>query len=302
MAGSGNFGEALGKRLNAQATSYASRSIRRSSIAVTELRYETPQFELSTPPAPEDAFMVGLYLTHSPCYTYWEEGRAAPGSAILPGQTIIYDLKRRPTFHLNHSFHTVHYYFSRASLNALADEASAPPIEELRYRAAVANDDMVVRNLSEALLPYFANPREVSRLFMDHMMLSIGQHVATRYGGMRVTGHPIRGGLAPWQQARAQEMLAASPDDEVSLAEVAMECNLSARQFARAFRQSLGVTPHRWRLEHRIEMAKIHLAKPGTSLVEIASAYGFADQSHFSRVFAAYTGTSPAAWRRSALL
>lgn len=302
MKGSGNFGDTFGRRLNAQATSYATRSAGGSSIAVTELRYNKPRFELSTPPAPEDAFMVGLYLTHCPQYTYWEEGRAAPVAAILPGQTIIYDLKRRPTFHLNHCFHTVHYYFPRASLDSIADEASAPPIKELRYRAAVANDDEVVWNLSQVLLPFFANPREISGLFMDHVMLSIGVHVATRYGGMRVTDRPLRGGLAPWQQSRAEEMLAANPDHDISLTAVAIECKLSARQFARAFRQSMGVTPHRWRLERRIEMAKYRLSQPGSTLVEVASACGFADQSHFTRVFASFTGIGPAAWRRSALL
>jgi transcriptional regulator GlxA family with amidase domain len=48
----------------------------------------------------------------------------------------------------------------------------------------------------------------------------------------------------------------------------------------------------------RIDMARSLLTNPATPLVEIAGICGFADQSHFSRVFARTMGTSPGAWRR----
>jgi AraC family transcriptional regulator len=38
----------------------------------------------------------------------------------------------------------------------------------------------------------------------------------------------------------------------------------------------------------------------GLSLSEIAISAGFANQSHFTRVFSAQVGASPAAWRREA--
>jgi transcriptional regulator GlxA family with amidase domain len=48
----------------------------------------------------------------------------------------------------------------------------------------------------------------------------------------------------------------------------------------------------------RIEMARGLLTNSAAPLAEIAGMCGFADQSHFSRVFARMMGTSPGAWRR----
>jgi transcriptional regulator GlxA family with amidase domain len=48
----------------------------------------------------------------------------------------------------------------------------------------------------------------------------------------------------------------------------------------------------------RIEMARSLLTNSATPLAEIAGMCGFADQSHFSRVFARMMGTSPGSWRR----
>jgi hypothetical protein len=62
MPVSESYGEALGRRLNAHATSFLTRGLPRSTIAVTELRYEDPEFILSTPPVREDAFVVAVHL------------------------------------------------------------------------------------------------------------------------------------------------------------------------------------------------------------------------------------------------
>jgi AraC family transcriptional regulator len=44
--------------------------------------------------------------------------------------------------------------------------------------------------------------------------------------------------------------------------------------------------------------AKSLLREADRPLVEIASACGFADQSHFTRVFTCIVGASPGAWRK----
>lgn len=124
-------------------------------------------------------------------------------------------------------------------------------------------------------------------------------HLAHTYGGLRAAAQPgTRGGLAPWQERRAKEMMSANLDGEVPLARLAAECGLSVRHFSRAFRQSTGVPPHRWLLKRRVELAKSLLLSPAASLAEVGRACGFADQSHFTRVFSATTGASPGAWRR----
>jgi AraC-like DNA-binding protein len=71
---------------------------------------------------------------------------------------------------------------------------------------------------------------------------------------------------------------------EFSLKCLADECNLSVPHFARAFRHSTGKPPHRWLLDHRVEIAQFMMARSRASLSEIASRCGFTDQSHFTRI------------------
>jgi AraC family transcriptional regulator len=107
-----------------------------------------------------------------------------------------------------------------------------------------------------------------------------------------------RGGLAPWQLRRAKEMMVAPVRPGLTLATIALACELSESHFSREFKQSTGQTPHRWALQQRVAMAKEMLADTFLPLNKIASACGFVDESHLSRWFKRLTGSSPGSWKR----
>ena len=74
-------------------------------------------------------------------------------------------------------------------------------------------------------------------------------------------------------------------DASVSIFQLARLVDLSSSQFARMFKASTGVSPHRYRLNTRIGKAQELLLMKGESLSMVAVATGFADQSHFTRTF-----------------
>jgi AraC family transcriptional regulator len=297
---SDSYGGEFGRRLNAHATSFVTRTLPKTVIAVTELKYSNPQHVLSTPPTVEDAYLVGVHLKNFPRYEYWENDRAAPVSVLRSGEAIVYDIKRRPTFHLNNSFHSVHFYLPRMALDALADEVGAPRIDELHYKPGVPHADRVLRGMAEALLPLFQNPDIANSLLMDHVMVAVGHHVASRYGGMRLP-RLHSGGLTPLQERRVKDLLRESLSGKVSLAALANSCSLSPSQFNRAFRKSVGMPPHKWLVAQRFKLAKELLRNSRLSLVEIGLTCGFSDQSHFTRSFTARLGVSPGMWRKNVL-
>jgi AraC family transcriptional regulator len=299
MPESSGYGEEFGRRLRARPTAFLSRSLRSTSIAVTEIRNSEPQRGLSSSLVREDAFLVALQLVDYPVHEFWEDGRPAEVSALKAGCTTLYDLKRDPVFNINSPIHCVHFYFPRAALNAIADNAETARIEELRYQPGAGVDDPVMRGLTQSLLPAFENPEQTSRLFVEHVTLAVGTHAASAYGGMKAMRKPVRGGLAAWQERRVKEMLAENLDGDVSLADLAKECRLSTAHFSRAFRQSLGMSPHQWLIERRVVTAKELLRSGKISLSDVALTCGFADQSHFTRVFTRCAGISPGAYRRA---
>jgi transcriptional regulator GlxA family with amidase domain len=141
------------------------------------------------------------------------------------------------------------------------------------------------------------HPEQASPLFVDHLTMALAVHVASSYGGMRQVRQAARGGLAPWQEQRAKEVLAACLDGNVSLARLAQECGLSVSHFSRQFRRSVGEPPHRWLMRQRLEHAKVLLRDTPLSLAEIAATCGFCDQSHFTRCFRSAVGAGPGIWR-----
>src|SRR5258708_36459454 len=111
---------------------------------------------------------------------------------------------------------------------------------------------------------------------------------------MRPMSRPVRGGLAPWQERRAKEILRANLHG-VPLKEVAQECGLSVGHFSHAFRRTLGVAPHKWLIEQRVVLSKKKLRDYGLSLSDVSTERGFSDQSHLARGFRQTGRLSPGA-------
>ena len=99
-----------------------------------------------------------------------------------------------------------------------------------------------------------------------------------------------RGGSAAWQERRAKELMSGTLSQEMPLSRLASECGLSVGHFVRAFRQSTGLSPHKWLLFQRVALARELLGNWTGSLIEIALLCGFANQSHFTRVFGRLVG------------
>jgi AraC family transcriptional regulator len=293
MATSDGYGQRLGERLRVEdAPAIITRALRKADIAVTEIRCDDPLPGMTGSIQREDAFLVGLQLRDFPHHEYWEVGQQASVCDLRAGDSVFYDLKRDPVALLDKPHHSLLFYLPRAALNAIADDAAAPRIGDLNYKPGAGVTDATIFSLGSTILPALSHADQANRLFVDHVMLAAGIHLAQIYGGLRPVVRPVRGGLAPWQERRAKEVLSANLDGGVPLKEVARECCLSVSHFSRAFRRTMGVAPHNWLLIRRVEVAKEKLRSTQLSLAEVALACGFADQSHLTRVF---TG----AWRRA---
>jgi AraC-like DNA-binding protein len=92
---------------------------------------------------------------------------------------------------------------------------------------------------------------------------------------------------------RARQFLDAEKTRVVRSWELEAVTALSRYDLARQFRAVIGTSPYRYLLMRRLAFARAEMAS-GRALVDIALEAGFADQAHFTRVFAAAFGISPA--------
>jgi AraC-like DNA-binding protein len=109
---------------------------------------------------------------------------------------------------------------------------------------------------------------------------------------------PMRGGLAARQQRRIVEFIEEHLADDFPLATLANLAQLSTYHFARAFKRSFGIPPHRYHTNRRIERARALLADPRTSVADVALEVGFSGASAFAATFRRATGQTPTDYRR----
>src|SRR6478672_10376901 len=245
------YGQRFGERLRVEnAPAIVTRALRNADIAVTEVRCDNPPSEMSGSFQQEDAFLVALQLRDRTNREYWEDGRRAAVCDVRAGESSLHDLKREPRVLLDKPYHALAFYLPRVALNAIAGEVNAPRIRDLSYKPGAGVNDVTISNLGSLLLPALRHPDQANPLFVGHVLLALGVHVAQTYGGLRPVSRLVRGGLAPWQERRAKEMIDANLNG-VLVEELARECGFTKAHFSRAFRRSVGMAPHRWLMKRR---------------------------------------------------
>ena len=80
---------------------------------------------------------------------------------------------------------------------------------------------------------------------------------------------------------------------------LATHCGLSARQFARQFRQATGTTPHQWLLTQRLALAQRLLETTDETIDRITVSAGFGTPAAMRLQFQKALDISPAAYRRT---
>lgn len=267
-----------------------------SELGIAHMQHALPHLFVLDPLPAEDAFLLSVEIASG------GSRRVARGGDLLQlglqheGAIAIDDLSDSAAAYVCSPFHSVLFHLPRETLDAFADEMALPRADQLRCDAGTV--DPVLANLGRAVLPALLHPQETSTLFVDHLMLALKAHLLHTYGGVQPDAAPPPHGLAAWQERRAKSFLMAHLAGDTSLAEVARECGLSRSHFSRAFKKSTGQAPHAWLVDQRVDAAKRLLQAHELPIAEVASACGFSDQSHLTRVFTARTGITPARWRR----
>lgn len=268
-----------------------------SPVLASLLRCDTPNHGTVDPPPCHDAYEVQVAILAIDFIEVRLLGRLAVSSPIPQRGIVLLNLESnpQPTFHS--PFKTVRFEISQAAINALCRMSDEKPISGLA-RPPLGEKDPILFHLARALLPSFHRSEAVDSLFMDQVTLALHSHLIRTYAGLCVDPRPLRSGLTSWQIRRATEVIETNMASDIAIADLARECSLSSKHFARAFRRTFGVPPYQWLQERRVDRAQQLLLMNDMSLTMVASACGFTSQSHFTRVFTSIAGAAPGAWRR----
>lgn len=107
------------------------------------------------------------------------------------------------------------------------------------------------------------------------------------------------GGLSDRQLLQVADYVRDHLAEEIKIAELAELTRMSHFHFSRLFKQAVGVPPHQYVIEQRVERAKQLLKQTQLPIMEVAIEFGFSSHSHLGKWFRQCTGVSPKAYRTS---
>jgi AraC-like DNA-binding protein len=148
------------------------------------------------------------------------------------------------------------------------------------------------QTLSAAISNAFEGTREP--LAIDSLIVRLAEGLLEADPSYRLAPLPRYLDVAVLKRAR--QYLDTQITRVVHSSELEVLTGLSRYELARQFRAMCGTSPYRYVLMRRLDFARKLLAE-GRSLVEVAVEAGFADQAHFSRMFKATFGITPARYR-----
>jgi AraC-like DNA-binding protein len=146
--------------------------------------------------------------------------------------------------------------------------------------------------LSQAVTGAFEGSREP--IAIDGLIVQLAQGLLEADGSGMVVSIPRHLDVAAVRRAR--DFLDAEKTRVVRSAELEAVTGLTRYELARQFRLVCGTSPYHYLLMRRLDAARQQLTglRP---LGEVARDAGFADQAHFTRMFKATFGLTPARYR-----
>ena len=293
----GAFGNTMASHFHLSDAPAIVREVKDSPFAATRLTYPHENLGLTSPIPLQPALLLGLQLRDCPKAELWVDGRHVPTKPLSEGDMTFYDLRMDTVAYLESPVDHLQLYLPLKALNNLAQECNLARVDTLDLPLGLGRSDAIVAHLGACLLPALHEQNRIDPLFADSVAVALYTHLLTRYNGAKFSDAE-RGRLAGRQVRRAKELLDANLSGDMSITELARQCDLSVGYFTRAFRAAVGAPPHRWLQTRRVERVKSLLQASDHSLAEVALMSGFGDQSHMTKVFTRYVGVSPGEWRR----
>jgi AraC family transcriptional regulator len=195
----------------------------------------------------------------------------------------------------------LHIYLpvSHFSLGNFDNDIGESAIGALSYETAF--EDPLLAEIGCAIAAELQTETSAGSLLIGALASSLAARLVQKYvtasSAQSVPRHTVQG-LDRRRLLRVLDYIEANLEGDLSIERMATIACLSRFHFARAFRQAVGQSPHRYVSAKRLERAKTLLMHGDRPLVDIALALSFSSQANFARAFRQATGLAPGQYRR----
>lgn len=139
----------------------------------------------------------------------------------------------------------------------------------------------------------------MGQLYVDSLANALMVNVLRDYSITKPQIAIYEGGLSDRSLFQAIEYIDHHLSQSIKLEDLATHLGISKFHFSRLFKKSMGVSPHQYVMQQRIELAKQLLVKADMSISDVAMMCGFNSHAHLGKYFHKIVGMTPKAYRQS---
>lgn len=268
---------------------------------LVESRKKPATVDLWEPPPSSDLALI--LFTDGEIIFETREGRRASRRAVRPGQGRIIPsgaVERVRWFSdVSRNVSTTHIFIPKELFDACADE----------YRSAGSRSREIDHSIS-----WFADPaiNAVCRslvdavhdgapgLYADTAALFLAKHLLSPHSGTDPLAEEENrsGPISDQRLARVMEYMQVNYARSLSIEDLSHEAGISKFHFVTVFRKKVGVTPHRYLTDLRLNKAASLLQKSRSTIEQVARACGYGHAAQFTAAFTRYFDKTPSFFRK----
>ncbi len=190
----------------------------------------------------------------------------------------------------------IHCYLEPSFVTQIAPESVNP--DRVEVLLELKRPDLLIRQIGLALRQSLALDGVGSRFYAESMATALSAHLLQHYATRPHLFRTYDDGLSRPNLGQALEYINTHLGENLSLSAIAAELHMSHYYFCRLFKRSMGITPHQYLIQQRVERAKQLLQCPELTVTAVALQTGFSSQSHLSKHFRKQTGLTPQQFRQ----
>ncbi|MEM7546031.1 MAG: helix-turn-helix domain-containing protein [Pseudomonadota bacterium] len=158
--------------------------------------------------------------------------------------------------------------------------------------------DAVISRAATCILNEVKHPSAGGQLMIDAAAQQIAITLIRRNIEAPVAP-PKKRVLSTEELSRAMAFIEDQITENKGLESLSREVGMSMYWFSHAFKATVGVSPHQFLIQRRLERSKDLLAGTKEAIASIAYDCGFSSQAHMTNAFTKHVGMSPAKYRKN---
>jgi AraC family transcriptional regulator len=161
-----------------------------------------------------------------------------------------------------------------------------------------AMQDRCIDQIGRSLSAELENNQLNSKLFADSLTIALSIHLLRHYANIQQPIREYTGGLSQRKLQQVIEYINEYLSENLTIAAIAEQVEMSPYHFARLFKQSMGLSPYQYVMQQRIERSAYLLRTTTLSVAAIAVQVGFLTHNQFTIQFRKFLGTTPSNYRK----